>query len=235
MQSIPILCALALLGFFVVGSAYGDWKIIPGERIGEVKIGMDHTDVIRLLGTPDHEEDLGETDRSGEIRPGGERTPKLDGILRDDWVTPLPVSLNPDSDDPMFMCTFVTVYISLKDRCVVQIEECAPRFKTAEGYSSESSALDLRKHYPRYQTTLCQYHHRSYGGIPATKHFIIFEDAVEDGIAWRYGAMGNLAPTPDPTDALETIIVHAASEPALLDPDGGSRFIWKDAPARRGG
>jgi hypothetical protein len=235
-SSLPILSVVAfvLLGFLSVGSARADWKIVPGKRIGEIQIGMAHADVIRLLGAPDLEEDLGETDRSGELRPGGEPTPKLNGILRDDWITPLAVSLNPDTDDPIFMCNFVTVYISLKDRRVVQIEVRAPRFKTVFGSSSESSALELRKQYPRYQTTFCVYHHPSSGGIPANKHFIIFEDAVGDGIAWRYGAMGDLAPDPDPADELETIIVHASRKPALLDPDGGSRFIWKDAPARRG-
>jgi len=57
---------------------------------------------------------------------------------------------------------------------------------------------------------------------------------VDEGIAWRYGAMGNLAPDPDPAYAgdTETLIVHAPGKPLLPDPDGGSRFIWKDDPTR---
>jgi hypothetical protein len=110
----------------------------------------------------------------------------------------------------------------------------ATRFKTADACSTGSSALDLRKHYPHYQTIACKYIHPSSGGLPAPKHDVLCEDAVNDGIAWRYGDMGALAPDPDPAGQLETIVVHAAGVPALLDPDGGSRFIWKVVPARVG-
>jgi hypothetical protein len=223
---------LALLACLLGTPARGDWKIVPGQRIGQIWIGMDHADVIRLLGTPDHEEDPEVTDRQVWILHGGP-APSLKGVLQDDWITPLPVSLNPDAGDPMFMCNFLTVY--LKDRRVVQIEVSAPRFKTADGCSTARSALDLRKHYPKYQATYCHYHHPSSEGLPAGKHFVTFEDAIADGIAWRYGGMGDLAPDPDPAEeGLETIIVHASGERVLLDPDGGSRFIWKDNPARRG-
>lgn len=224
----------ALLGFLLIGCARGDWKIVAGQRVGEIHIGMTHVEVMRLLGTPSHEEDLKENPRNGTMLPGREPLPKLEDILQDDWITPLPVSLNPDSEDPLFMCTFITVYTSLKTGRVLQIEVCAPRFKTADNCSSESSALDLRRHYPRYRTTTCRYSHPSSGGIPAPKHFITFEDAIDDGIAWRYGATGALAPDPDPAGELETIIIHAAGEAALFDPDGGSRFIWKIVPARFG-
>jgi hypothetical protein len=193
---------------------------------------MDHADVIRLLGTPAHEEDLGMSCRHG-LNSHGEPAPNPKGVLQDDWITPIPVSPDPDAGDPMFMCNFVTVY--LKDRRVVQIEVSSPRFKTLEGCSTAGSALDMRKRYPKYQATYTHYHHPSSGGLPAPKHFITLEDAVSDGVAWRYGAMGALAPDPDPAeDGLEAIIVHAPGQPALLDPDGGSRFIWKDNPARRG-
>lgn len=59
---------------------------------------------------------------------------------------------------------------------------------------------------------------------------MIYEDAAKSGIAWRYGEMGNLAADPDPADPLELIIVHAPGQPLIIDPDGGSRFIWKDNP-----
>jgi hypothetical protein len=48
----------------------------------------------------------------------------------------------------------------------------------------------------------------------------------------RYGGFGNLSPDPDPKDALEIVIIHAPGTPLLEDPDGGSRFIWKDWPGR---
>jgi hypothetical protein len=211
---------------------------VPGERIGEVRVGMAYAEVIKALGTPFHEEDLGKAQRTGFVRahdtPPDTSLPKLTGILQDDWITPLPVSLNPDSEDPIFMCNFVTVYTDMHDGKVVQIEIRAPRFKIAEGCSSSSTALDLRKHYSHYQTTSCRYVHPSSGGLPAAKHFIILEDAVAAGIAWRYGAMGDLSPDLDSGVPLETVIVHAPGKTALLDPDGGSRFIWKVAPAHLG-
>ncbi|MDQ3624813.1 MAG: hypothetical protein M3463_20410, partial [Verrucomicrobiota bacterium] len=84
-----------------------------------------------------------------------------------------------------------------------------------------------------YKEAFCFYRHPSAGGIPAVKHYVAYEDAADDGIAWRYGAFGNLAPDPDPADSLETIIVHAPGSPFLPDPDGSSRFVWKDRPERR--
>jgi len=45
--------------------------------------------------------------------------------------------------------------------------------------------------------------------------------------------MGSLAPDPDLDGKVETVAVHAPGTPMIMDPDDGSRFIWKDSPLRR--
>ena len=234
MRRIILILAVSLVACGNCLGADGDWRIVPGVGIGHVKIGMDRLDVLKILGTPYHEEDLWVTQNIGHIfRPnvGLIDLPVLDGVIRDDWITPLPVGKSEARGH--FMCDFLTVYY--KDRRVVQVEEQAGRFKTRNGLSIASTAVDFEKEFPQYTGTPCKFHHTSSGGWPATKHFVDFEDAVKAGIAWRYGGFGNLAPDPDPADVLEAIEVHSAGVPMLMDPDGGSRFIWKDSPYRRSG
>ena len=45
------------------------------------------------------------------------------------------------------------------------------------------------------------------------------------GVAWRYGAWGNLAPEPDPCRELEAVIIHLPNSVVVPDPDGGLRFV----------
>jgi hypothetical protein len=219
----PAVMGLALVLFAT--SARGDWLIVPGQRIGEISIGMERAEVLRLLGAPEREDDLEYLTRDNPPQD------QFKDTLRDDWITPLPISPRPEEVPGYFMADFVTIYF--KGRRVIQIEVRAPRFKTGDGLSSASTAGEWRKHFPDYQETFRRFLHPSTGGIPAAKHFTALDDALKAGIAWRFASMGNLAPEPDPA-FVEIVAVHASGTPIMVDPDGGSRFIWKDNPHRLG-
>src|SRR5438477_370013 len=81
-----------------------DWLIIPGQRIGRIFIGMEHAEVLRRLGPPHRQDDL-------EYLPDGEQNKEFKDTLRDDWITPLPISKHPESGEGVFMVNFVTVYV----------------------------------------------------------------------------------------------------------------------------
>lgn len=199
-----------------------DNLVVPGQSVGPVHLGMEHAAVLRLLGVPHREDDL-------SALPDSENGPYRD-IIRDDWITPLPVFAHPESAEGVFMADFVTVYF--KHQLVVQVEVRTARFKTAEGLSSASTPLQWRARFPRSKETSHTFRHPSSGGWPGAKHITLLEDAVAEGIAWRWGAMGSNAPDPDPERQVEVICVHAPGRPVLMDPDGGSRFIWKTPPLR---
>src|SRR5450755_3868860 len=113
-----MLLTAAFLWAFVVGTTRADLEIVPGERIGKVRIGMEHAEVMLLLGAPHHEEDLETTQRDGRFMPDYKTMPILKGVLQDDWITPVPIPKGADAGDPEFMCDFVTVYF--RNRLVVQ-------------------------------------------------------------------------------------------------------------------
>jgi hypothetical protein len=209
-----------------------DNLIVPGKRIGDIKLGMEHRDVLRILGTPHHEDDLDKTEALGSLNRETNYLIDPPEIIRDDWITPLPMPKE-DSGETEFMCEFITVYF--RERRVVQIEIRANRFKTADGLSCVNIVSAFENFFPQHEKTSARYSHLSSGGWPATKHFMIFEDAIKKGIGWRYGAMGNLAPDPQTEEPPETIVVHESGKPMIFDPDGGDRFIWKDAPIRPSG
>lgn len=207
-----------------------DHLIVPGERVVEVKLGMAHADLLRLLGAPHRQDDLEQTERRGKVLgETGLRNVDTDltGIRREDWITPLALPHNLE-ENSSFMSDFLTVYV--RGGRVVQIELRSSQFKTRDGASTASSAKTLRKLHPDFLPLTLLYQHPSSMGIPATKHFVVYEDAQMVGIAWRYGVFGNLAPDPDTSGVLETIIVHSAGTPLIPDADGGSRFVWKDWP-----
>ena len=63
---------LAILLFILplpVSFAHADnnWRIAPGVGIGPIRIGLEHSKVLQILGTPGHQEDLGMTGRNGRV------------------------------------------------------------------------------------------------------------------------------------------------------------------------
>jgi hypothetical protein len=192
----------------VAKSVASAWLIVPGQRIGKVKIGMPRQTVQQLLGTPRSSAHL------------------QDGALLERWASSKP---SEKSLELFYLADFVTVYY--RDGRVVQIDASSPSFKLVNGLSTLNSANDFAGIYPTSSVweKKLTYLHKDDGGIPATKHFVCYDDATEKGIAWRYGWWGNLAPDGDPASPLEMISVHVPSTPALIDPDGADQFTLTTA------
>ena len=232
-------CFLLLAALFVLLPrlrADDAWLIVPGKGIGKISLGMPQSEVCKLLGTPNMQNDFEMTNRHASYLKGGNgNVPVAAGVTQSDWTTLRPAfpAEEDGSGAEAFMCDFVTVYV--RDAKVVQIEVRSPRFHLAGGLSTTRSSTDWQKQFPDTVQTLCRYDHPSAGGYPGTKHFVDFEDAVPAGLAWRYGWFGDAAPDGDPADPIETVIIHAPGAKLLVDPDGGSRFVWKDFPLRRAG
>jgi len=179
--------------------------------------------VLRLLGAPHREDDLGYVADSDHPNA-------YPDIIRDDWIVPVPISKHPEGGEGVFFADFFSVYS--RGRLVVQVEVRGVRYKTKDGLARASTGAQWRKHFPDFETTFHHFRHPSEGGWPAAKHNVLYLDATKAGIAWRFGAMGDLAPDPSPEGWVEAVAVHAPGTPVIVDPDGGSRFIWKDAPRR---
>ncbi len=221
-MKIPITAVYVALLILVldVSAQAGDILIIPGARIGSVVLGSNRQSVHKALGYPQQKRRL------------------ADGLLQESWLD----KLSRKEQDQEFRkgaywkCYYLVVYF--KDNRVVQAEVNSPRFTTRSGLSTASSAQVLRKHFrpfysiyhrPFYSSYLL-YYNPDPGGIPAVRHYLNYEDAVKSGIAWRYGAWGDLAPEPDPDGELEAIIIHLPKQAVVPDPDGGQRFVQTIQP-----
>lgn len=200
-----------LLVLFAAHRALGsDFRVLPGRQIGVAVLGMTRQQMHKALGRPDE-------------------TVRLDGgVVREDWLSKAAAPKSYVEDGLYFKHDFLTAYF--RDGRAIQIEVSSPLFKTADGLCTASGAKKFQERYPGY-TRIYPHNFRNPdpGGYPAVKHFLAYEDAVAKGIAWRYGAWGDLAPDPDPS-RLETVIVHRRGEPVFIDPDGGVRLVWKVSP-----
>lgn len=179
------------------------WRITPGEGIGQVRLGMTRASLHTLLGAPQ-----GPTTRQ-------------QGVLIERWAAKKPSAKSARLN---FKTDFLTVYFR-KDR-VVQIDASSPAFKLANGLSTQNSAQEFQAHYrgQTFHSIDRRYLHGDPEGIPAGKHFVRYEDDVNEGLALRYGWWGNLAPDPNPSLPLETISVHPVGRGVLEDPDGADHF-----------
>ena len=211
-----ILASLSLSAF----AGNNGWRIIPGKRIGQVTIGMERAEVIRLLGLPNREDDL------EDLKP--EKNGEYKDILRDDWT--VPVSLRQMDGSSYRIVNFVTVYFH--NLRVVQIEVSDARFQTMDGFSVKNTPIQWAKRFLKHNESHHQFSHQSAGGIPATKVFVNYDDVISDGISWYYNWMGDLAPDPDLNRSVCAVVVHKPHEPVIIDPDGGDRFIYKEEPKR---
>lgn len=212
-----------------------EWLIVPGKSVGKISLGMPQSEVFRLLGAPQMQNDFDTTkDRQptylSDKREG--KKPDGEGVTQNDWTTPRPVPRRPSSgsDQDKFLCDFITVYT--REEKVMQIEVRVPRFRTADGLSTTSKEGEWHRRFSGIEEFQCKYHHPSSGGIPASKHFFAFADDVKEGIAWSCDGWGNAFPevTLEPDDPVYSVVIHAPGERVLPDPDGGSRFIWKENP-----
>ncbi len=204
----------------------GDFRIVPGQRIGTVVLGMDRASVHTLLHTP-----------STTRRLHG-------GLIVDTWLSHQMLPPSAAQTGNYLKRDYLTVFFR-RDHAV-QIEVSSPQFTAENGFSTHSSAHDFAGRYPHFQ----QPHRRryapgpnglgpyEYGSIspdassPASKHFLLYGDATRQGIAWKYGAWGNLAPEPDPNGPLEAVIVHTPGRTVLMNPNDGMPYAGT-GPARK--
>lgn len=213
--SLPVfLCAAALLASPAIA---GDFVIVPGQRIGSVRLGLSRQAVHQVLHAPKMVRRL----------PGG--------IIEESWLSHLTFAEHQSYrvNGLYWKTFFVNVYFRREK--VAQVEVNSPHFHTLNGLSTNSSTAAFKKHYRPYhssdhQTGPLKGRPLVYGtldqsgGYPGYKHYVTIEDAIQKGIAWRYGAWGDLAPEPDP-DLQEVIIVHRRGQPVILEPDAGNRFV----------
>jgi hypothetical protein len=191
-----------------VGCSTQNFDVIPGQRIGTAVLGVTRLEMHRTLGEPDISD-------------------RLDGgVTREDW---LDQSIAPNfnmSEGFYYKYYFLTVYF--RDARAIQIEASSPRFKTKDGLDIASGSQKFADRYHSFTsvTPPCFFNPE---GLPACKHFVTYDDAVDDGIAWRYGAWGCMWPEPDP-NSVEVVIIHFRGEPVFVDPDGGNRLVWKIRP-----
>ena len=199
------------LCFLAAAARAGDFKIVPGECLGDVVLGRTEKQIRAALGAP-----------NTVVRLEG-------GLVREDWLSPRLAPKAYVEAGLYFKHDFVTVYFR-RDRAV-QAEASSPAFKTPDGLTRASHGQKFRDRYPGFQTTIPPHvHNPAPNGCPAVKHFVAYDDSTAKGIAWRYGVWGNMAPDPD-LETLEIVIVHERSQPVIVDPDGGVRLVWTVPPS----
>ena len=213
---LPLVLALSMLASVAFA---GDFVIVPGQRIGTVTLGMDRTSVHTLLHAPS----------TTHTAPHG--------LILDTWLSHQLLTTDPNGFKGM-KHDYLTVFF--RRGHAVQIEVSATKFKTANGLSTRSSARAFDKQYPHFQEPHKQPDGNPYvwdnsdpsASSPAAKHFIAYGDAVREGIAWKYGAWGDLAPDPDPNGSLDAVIVHVPGQRVLLNPNDGLPYSGT-GPARK--
>ena len=212
---------LFVLSLFASAAFAGDFVIVPGQRIGTVTLGMDRASVHALLHAPSTTH----------------TTPH--GMILDTWLNHQQLKSYEGGKGPL-KHDYLTVFF--RRGHAVQIEVSAPKFKTASGLSTSSSADDFAKQYPNYLTPHFANQTGPYvnyavtgdpaASSPAGKHFISYGDAVGHGIAWKYDAWGDMSPDTDPEGSLAAVIVHVPGQTVLLNPNDGLPYSGT-GPARK--
>jgi hypothetical protein len=203
-----------LLSFIAYLAAQVAWasdlKIVPGQQIGDAVLAATRQQMHEALGNPNESVHLDS------------------GVVREDWLGKDIAPKSYVESGLYFKHDFLTIYF--RDDHAIQIEVSSATFKTPEALCTTSGAEKFRARYFNY-TRIYPPHFSNPdpGGCPAPKHYVVYEDAVATGVAWRFGAWGGLAPEPDPS-RLEIVIVHRRGEPVFVDPDGGIRLVWKIPP-----
>lgn len=226
MQKYSRLVLLGLLLLLLTSAAFaGDFRIVPGQRIGTVVLGMDRTSVHTLLHTP-----------STTRRLHG-------GLIVDTWLSHQMLPPAATQRGNYLKRDYLTVFF--RHGHAVQIEVSSPQFKTASGLGTKSSVHAFAAQYPTSRTPRFaadpalnwgDFHYNEAavdpdGSSPVAKHFVFYGDATVQGIAWKYGAWGDLAPEPD-TGRQEAVIVHTPGRTVLLNPNDGLPYAGT-GPARK--
>ncbi len=190
----------------------GDYIIVPGQRIGSVALGLSPQVVHQMLQAPQMVRRV----------PGG--------IIEESWLRQLTLAQQHSYRDKGLYWKVLFVNVYFRRGQVTQVEISSPQFHTLKGLSTNSPAGAFEKQYRAYYSS--DHHDRplqygtldQLGGYPGYKHVVTIEDAIQAGIAWRYGAWGDLGPDPDP-GLQEVVIVHRRGQPVIREPDASNRFV----------
>jgi hypothetical protein len=191
----------------------GDFRIVPGQRIGSVTLGMSRASVHTLLHAPS-------------------TTRRVHGLVVDTWLSHQLLRTSPNGNTVGLKRDYLTVFF--RNSHAVQIEVSAPKFKTADGFSTGGLGEDFGGHYSNYRIPhfaadpSIHFLGEEYAvtgdpaySSPAGKHFVTYGDAVHEGIAWKAGAWGDASPKADPEGSLEAVIVHIPGNAVLLNSNDG--------------
>ena len=191
------------------------FRIVPGERLGSVVLDESPDAAARLLGKPSYVRRLGR------------------GLVIETWLSHgfIPLKELSAGDANRKRKVYRHYYsVFFKQRRAVQIEATSPQFSTAGGLSiNNSTSLKWQVQYKVYQTIVHTWLASSPDmDSPACKHIMVYGDAIGQGIAWKSGAWGCLAP--DPGDEAEAIVVHRRGHKVLLNPEDADDYAGRALP-----
>jgi hypothetical protein len=163
----PAVCVLALgaIGTIYVPAAKAapasDTLVVPGQRVGKVRLGDSRAVVLRLLGKP------------------AKTARWKSGPTQDSWFGPKP-SVDKDGMEAFQRIELNVIYSGGK---VVQIEFNSPAFKTPQGISIGNTLQQFRRAYAGVKPYTFMYLDEGGGGYRG--HYY---DARAKGIAFSFGA-----------------------------------------------
>jgi hypothetical protein len=144
----------------IVGAVPDDLLVVPGRRVGKIRLGATRDAVWKRIGKPTRT-----TRRSG-------------GLVEDRWEYPKTRST---SDLPAYI---IALFRANK---AVQIEFDSPKYATANGFSVRNSLAQFRAKYTNIKTKAYLYTYFE-NGEPLGGHRGYYYDAVRSGIAFEFGA-----------------------------------------------
>lgn len=196
-----LLLSLICTGAAAVESGSTKYLVRAGIGVGSLKLGMSVNDpLLQHLHKP-----------TRIMKAAG-------GVTVWRWLGSAPVPPHIISDKQL-LGNYLTIFIQ-KGK-IVQIEVSSESFHTPKGYSTANSAQDFQKLFGHingavYERLIMD---DPTDSLPASKHFVAYEDDKSAGIAWKYGTWGNMGPEPDPTTGVESLIVHIKGRAVICDPN----------------
>lgn len=183
-----VLCAAAAPPARAVSAA---WEIVPGKRIGSVRIGESRAGVHAALKAPDQTRSLG------------------GGLLQERWLSK-PVNPSSRAQCP----DYVTVYYM--GGVVRQVEVSSWHFETLGGLTTLSRFSDLEAAYPPRHWRITAFS-PSRGGVALRMYY---DDDTIHGIAWKGALESGMIPSVTGDMQIESLIVHAPRTYVIVDPGG---------------
>lgn len=201
-----ILLVAALLAIPAWAAAVSPaWLVVPGVRIGQVRIGESRTAVHARLHAPDETRGLAGT------------------LLQERWLSK-PVNPSSRAQCP----DYVTVYY--QGGIVRQVEVSSWHFETPGGLSTLSQFSDLEAVYPPAHYAITAFS-PSRGGVALRMYY---DDDTAHGIAWKGALETGMIPSITGDMRIESLIVHGPRKYVIMDP-GGHGNLHGDGPITQAG